>query len=446
MLLLRIFRNTYFQSRWFLAALCLSAWFGISFAFPPLLVVGYVLTAVFVLLTFIDIILLNKTFSPLTAQRSMAKMLSLGDENNIKLTLVSETNIDLNISIIEELPLQLQERNFTINCVLKKQDRQILNYIVRPLERGKYQFGATIALCSSKLGLIQRRIELPTNIDMAVYPSIIQMKKFEIRNLDKTAFYYGVKKKRRIGQSYEFEQINNYVPGDDFRHINWKATGKLNTLMVNHYVEEKSQQIYCIIDKSRNMMLPFNGLNLLDYAINASLVLSNVALGKSDKAGLITFSQQVDSYVKAINRPGQLNRILETLYNEQSNFKESNYEYLYHHLRYSLGGRSLIFLFTNFESRYNMERNLSVLRKLAKQHLLVIIFFENTEISEFAAQPAKTVEDIYTRTIAKKFSIEKFKIAQELQKHGIISIYTRPEELTINAINKYLEIKSRGLL
>jgi uncharacterized protein (DUF58 family) len=281
---------------------------------------------------------------------------------------------------------------------------------------------------------------------MAVYPSIIQMKKFEIRNLDKTAFYYGVKKKRRIGQSYEFEQINNYVPGDDFRHINWKATGKLNTLMVNHYVEEKSQQIYCIIDKSRNMMLPFNGLNLLDYAINASLVLSNVALGKSDKAGLITFSQQVDSYVKAINRPGQLNRILETLYNEQSNFKESNYEYLYHHLRYSLGGRSLIFLFTNFESRYNMERNLSVLRKLAKQHLLVIIFFENTEISEFAAQPAKTVEDIYTRTIAKKFSIEKFKIAQELQKHGIISIYTRPEELTINAINKYLEIKSRGLL
>jgi uncharacterized protein (DUF58 family) len=444
--LLRIFRNTYFQARWFLAALCLSAWFGISFAFPPLLVVGYGLTAVFVLLTIIDIILLNKTISPLTAQRSMAKMLSLGDENNIKLTLVSETNIDLNISIIEELPLQLQERNFTINCVLKKQDRQILNYIVRPLERGKYQFGATIALCSSKLGLIQRRIELPTNIDMAVYPSIIQMKKFEIRNLDKTAFYYGVKKKRRIGQSYEFEQINNYVPGDDFRHINWKATGKLNTLMVNHYVEEKSQQIYCIIDKSRNMMLPFNGLNLLDYAINASLVLSNVALGKSDKAGLITFSQQVDSYVKAINRPGQLNRILETLYNEQSNFKESNYEYLYHHLRYSLGGRSLIFLFTNFESRYNMERNLSVLRKLAKQHLLVIIFFENTEISEFAAQPAKTVEDIYTRTIAKKFSIEKFKIAQELQKHGIISIYTRPEELTINAINKYLEIKSRGLL
>jgi hypothetical protein len=93
-----------------------------------------------------------------------------------------------------------------------------------------------------------------------------------------------------------------------------------------------------------------------------------------------------------------------------------------------------------------MERNLSVLRKLAKQHLLVIIFFENTEISEFAAQPAKTVEDIYTRTIAKKFSIEKFKIAQELQKHGIISIYTSPEELTINAINKYLEIKSRGLL
>ena len=123
----------------------------------------------------------------------------------------------------------------------------------------------------------------------------------------------GVKRIRRLGHSMEFEQIKEYVRGDDYRTINWKATARKDGLMVNNYTDERSQQIYCLINKGRVMKMPFAGMTLLDYAINASLVLSNVALVKQDKAGLITFAENLDTFILADKKPTQMNLLLETL-------------------------------------------------------------------------------------------------------------------------------------
>lgn len=441
-----ILRNTYLQRRWYMLALAICLVFIAAFVFPPLMYAGYASLAIFIAATFFEIFSLYMFGQPAEGNREMAKVLSLGDENKIFIHLNSHYPLKTRTEIYEELPEQLQIRDFCIKTSLQKDQKTRLEYNILPKERGLYIFGDTVLMFFGILGLTSRRFVLPTAVNMKVYPSIIQMKKFELRNLQKTAVQFGLKRKRKIGQSYEFEQINNYVTGDDFRHINWKATGKTGGLMVNNYVEEKSQQVYCILDKSRNMLMPFKGLSLLDYAINTSLVLSNTGLGKSDKAGLISFSQKIETHLKASHRKNQLSFILDALYNETTNDKESNYEILYHFMRQNIGQRSLIFLFTNFESRYNMVRKLDVLRKIARHHLLVVVFFENTEISEYSTQTAANVREIYERTIAKKFTIEKFKITQELQQQGIMSIYTRPENLTINSINKYLEIKSRGLI
>ena len=124
----------------------------------------------------------------------------------------------------------------------------------------------------------------------------------------------GVKKIRKIGQSMEFEQIKEYVKGDDYRSINWKATARKEGLMVNNYTDERSQQIYCLINKGRVMKMPFDGMTLLDYAINASLVLSNVALTRQDKAGIITFEKSLDTFLQADKKPTQMNLLLESLY------------------------------------------------------------------------------------------------------------------------------------
>jgi len=87
----------------------------------------------------------------------------------------------------------------------------------------------------------------------------------------------------------EFEQIKEYVQGDDIRTLNWKATAKRNSLMVNQFQDEKSQSVYMLIDKGRVMRMPFNGMSLLDYALNATLVLSNVILKNKTKRACFLF-------------------------------------------------------------------------------------------------------------------------------------------------------------
>jgi uncharacterized protein (DUF58 family) len=281
---------------------------------------------------------------------------------------------------------------------------------------------------------------------VAVYPSIIQMKKYELKTLARTATEYGVKKVRRIGHSYEFEHIKQYTRGDDYRSINWKATGRRAQLMVNQYEDEKSQQVYCIIDKSRVMHMPFYGLSLFDYAVNAALAISNIVLGKQDKAGLITFAENTKARIKADRSKTQLKKILEALYKEKENTVEANYESMYVGVRNLVRGRSLLFLYTNFESSYALQRVLPQLKKLNDQHLLVVIFFENTEITTSATARVETLEDIYTQVTAEHYTFTKVQIAQQLKQFGIFSMLTKPENLTVATINKYLELKSRGMI
>ena len=249
---------------------------------------------------------------------------------------------------------------------------------------------------------------------------------------------------RKIGHSYEFEQIKNYTDGDDIRTINWKATGRRNQLMVNQFGDEKSQQIYSVLDKSRAMNMPFNGLSLLDYAVNTTLVISNTAIHKDDKAGVLTFNEKIGSFVKANKKPGQLKLISEVLYKEEESSLEANYELLYNAVTRLIKQRSLIILYTNFESYYTLERYLPVLRKINRSHLLLVVVFKNTEIEKYSYESAGDTMDIYHKTIGKKFLSEKEMMVKELAKYGIQSVLTAPQDLSTLTINKYLEFKAKG--
>jgi uncharacterized protein (DUF58 family) len=372
--------------------------------------------------------------------------MSLGDTNHIEIVLQNKSPVTLSIHVIEELPEQFQVRDFKHQLTLTPNQSDTHIYDVKPVTRGEYHFGDLHCFVFSSLGLLRRKITFKEEQMVPVYPSIIQMKRFELKSFIRTSTEYGVKRMQRIGHSYEFEHIKHYVSGDDYRSINWKATGRRALLMVNQYEDEKSQQVYCLIDKSRVMHMPFDGLSLLDYAVNSALVISNIVLQKQDKAGLITFSDKIGAALKAERSKQQLKHILETLYNEQERPVEANYELMYMAMRNFVKGRSLVFLFTNFESQYALQRVLPQLRKINKQHLLVVVFFENTEISQFASKQAETMEDVYAQITAEEYAYNKMQLTQQLKQFGIMSILTKPENLTVATINKYLELKSRGLI
>jgi uncharacterized protein (DUF58 family) len=442
---MRGIRNLYLTDRIFYIFGVVIFLFFLSFLISPIFYAALGVLTCCLVAALIDIFLLFKQ-SIVSADRTVSSILSLNEKNKVTIEISNRSSLNLTLKIVDEIPYQFDERDFSISTRLDKLKSEAINYTVSPLIRGEYVFGSINIFVKTMLGLVAKREITHCEKRVAVYPSILQMVRQEAIAVNFISFTSGERKNRKIERSYEFDQIKMYVPGDDTRSINWKATSAASEIMVNQYEDERSQQIYSLVDKSRVMKMPFNGLTLVDHAINSTLAFSNIVLKKQDKAGVIIFSSKAGTFLKADKGTRHLKRIMHTLYKEKYDYSEANYEALYAQVRRSISNRSLLFLYTNFDSINALERSIPVLRMINRYHLLVVVFFENTELEDYTKVQARTVLDIYQQTIAKKFILEKDLIVKELRKHGIQALKCSPENLSTNTINKYLELKGKGFI
>lgn len=439
-------KNLYIHTRFFLALIIVGIVYVFAFFFPWMMVLAHILLLLVFLAAMVESLFLFSRKENISAQRILPEKLSNGDENPVKIDLRNNYSFKVNINVIDEIPFQFQKRDFLIKKQIESGKNAYFQYILEPKERGEYSFGALNVYASSPLGFVAKRFRFQKDAMLAAYPSFIHLRKYELMALQNEVLLGGIKKIRKLGHTMEFEQIKEYVPGDDIRTVNWKATSKTNRLMVNQFQDEKSQRIFMIIDKGRTMKMPFKGLSLLDYSINASMALSHIILKKSDRAGMMTFSKKAENKVAADNKSGQLKKISEALYNVKTDFFESDFNRLYQDVKFSLNQRSLVLLFTNFETLDGLNRQMKYLRGIAKNHLLAVVFFKNSELHQLIGKKPENTQEVYDQIIAEKFEFEKKLIIQELRKYGIFSVYTLPENLNIEVINKYLEIKTRGIL
>ncbi|WP_443937524.1 DUF58 domain-containing protein [Pedobacter sp. MW01-1-1] len=437
------YTNLFLNSRFFMAlGLCVFL-FMLKFFFPWLGDIPELAVCIFFFLFFVDVFILYRNVKGIKAKRISPKRLSNGDNNPIQIVVENSYGFPATIRVIDEVPMQFQVRDKDFRMHLKPNAVKSIHYNLHPTKRGEYEYGQLRVFVASPIGFIFRRYNFEEKSVLAVYPSFIHLGQYELMAISQQLTDLGIKKIRKIGQSTEFDQIKNYVGGDDIRTINWKATARKGSLMVNTYTDERAQNMYCVIDKSRVMRMPFEGLSLLDYAINASVALSKVAMLKEDKAGLITVSENIGSVVMAERKAVQLNTIMQVLYKEKTRYLESNMEALYSTVRSVIKQRSLIVFFTNFESLSALNRQMPYLKRIARHHLLVVVIFENTELKSLSTDPAKDVEGIYYKTIAEKFIYEKKLMTKELNRNGILSILTEPKNLTVNVINQYLALKAQ---
>ncbi len=434
----------FFGSRFYWSLVAVIAIFLLSYIWTFLFVVGQLGFLFLVVLVILDYCILFLNKKGVIAVRELTERFSNGDENKVQLQLKSHYPFRTHLKIIDEIPVQFQRRDFLLKTSMAGGEEQHLVYNLRPVERGEYTFYDINLFIKSPLSLVVRRITTEQEKMVKVLPSYLALRQFELKAYSNNLAEAGSRRIRKIGHSLEFEQIKEYVIGDDIRSINWKATArKGGQLMVNNFVDERSQQVYCVIDKGRVMKMPFEGMSLLDYAINATLILSRVALIRQDKAGLITFAEQIGHFLPADRKAAQMGTILETLYNQQTKFLETDFEKLYALIRGRITQRSLIVLFTNFESLTGLQRQLPYIRSIARNHLVLVVFFENTELKQLTDTKANDIESVYVKTIAEKFIHEKKLIVKELQQHGIFTILTAPQNLTVDTVNKYLELKAR---
>jgi len=439
------FRNLYLTRRFFIGLLLIAFCFVLAFFSDMLCPVVQWLFLTFGFICLLGRGILCGKKNALVITRHYPEKLANGDENDLRISLTSHYPHKIFARVLEELPDLFQKRDFICKTTLYTARPRHIDYRIRPLQRGEYHFGNCNVLVRY-IGFIERRFVLREPVMLPCYPSFIQLRKYLLMATTHRLNELGIKRIRKIGATLEFERVKEYAQGDDYRFINWKATGKVKKLMVNQYEDEKSQPIYSFIDTGRSMRMPFNGLTLLDYAVNATLVLSNVSILKQDKAGLLVFSKKIDNHIVADRKNHQMRLISEALYRVRTQFPESEFGSLYAYARRNISQRALVFLYTNFETIDAMRRQLPYLRLMSKSHLIVVVLFKNTELKQMVQKKAIKIREIYNQVIAEKFMYEKRLIAQELSAHGIQAMLTEPQQLTVDSINKYLEIKARGLI
>lgn len=438
-------RAMYIQPRFYAILMVVILLFIVGVFVPACFVVALIVLGVFPLLVGADVWYLFGGRNPgIDATREVADHLSNGDPNVVRISVQSQLPYRTTLRIIDELPVQFQSRHTDWHLTLDTGATEHFSYEVRPVERGAYAFGAVHVFAPGPLKLVSRRFSFAANREVKVYPSYLQLRRYAFLAFDQRLKMPGTKRMRRLGHTTEFEHIKEYVPGDDARTINWKATARTGTAMVNQYRDERAQPVYCLIDKGRLMQMPFEGMTLLDYAINASLVMSYIAVRKEDNAGILTFAENTDDFVLAGRRNNQMYRISEALYRQETDFLEADFERLYVSVTRMIRQRSLLLVFTNFESISGLKRQLPYFVKLAEKHLVVLIFFRNTELRGMIEGRALTVRHIYHQTIAELMQEEKEGMLALIRQHGMIGLLTTPQELTVDTINKYLELKARG--
>ena len=369
----------------------------------------------------------------------------IGLPNKVEIRIQNKLNERQKIEVQDEIPYQLREAEQQSNHYIKARGQLKVSYFFTPRKRGQYTFNRILIFVHGWLGFVLNRVKILQDQTIHVMPNQKLHFKDAI-NTRQQRQSAGEKLLKTRGQSMEFDQIADYNQGDDPRFINWSATARSGMVKVNRYVQEKAHNIYFVIDKGRTMNYEHKGLSLLDYSINASVHLAQVALRQGDRAGTVVFSNKINAVLKAYRANTTL-RKLNNIWGLQSYKTEhSNYTRLYLACKQIITQRALLFMFTNFDTFKSVQEQISVFRKLNKQHLLVVVFFKDVELEEYTFSGAENFMEASSKTIARQYYLNQILIKRELEKYRIKVIHCHPSELGLQVRDMYFGIKKSNSL
>lgn len=436
----------FLRKRFFVIAFCLAIVASIGLISNIVLIIAEIGIAALALACVVDIVVL--LFTKLDGQRIMAQKLDLGETNKVTIK-VAIVRGKLNIKyFVDELPAAFHYSADNSLLHVDNDGRLVACYAFTPSQRGAYTLGRLLVF-GSLLGLVERRFVVEQEgraVD--VYPAFSHLREKEQQARSLQVISQGSHKLQRPANQTEFKDIREYVPGDDIRTVNWKATARVGRTMVNNYEDERSQHIINIIDCGRAMHRTFNNLTLQDYAINASLLLTYSALHtEGDNVGLITYGPKGIDYLPSRGGDMQLNNVMKHLYHLDTEYGEGDMEELCLILDRQVQKRSLIVLYTDYTTMASLERQFTYLNRISRRHCLVVVSFLDNSLKNVSERKYSVSETNVTyfveSSIASGLMLQKQSIVDKLQQHGIHCLMTTPEHISFDVLRKYIDLKAR---
>lgn len=350
------------------------------------------------------------------------------------------------IIVRDEPPLAFTvEGETTVRLALSPIEREAaFSYYLTPPAKGDFTFGDIYIYQPGLLGLVGRVGRMPATLNVKVYPNLHETEKYDMLVRRGRLMQVGIRNIRQRGGGSEFESLREYVPGDEYRKIDWAATARRGKLITRQYEMERAQNILLVIDTGRNMLQPIQKMAKLDYVINTALMLAYVAASSDDKVGLAVFDAEVRSFLPPAKSKSQVYQILNVLYNASAQMVESDYREAFKEIAARWRRRSLLVLFTDLVDPDSSAEILNDLAILEDHHRVVCVTVSDPNIIDAARLVPETSAEVYQKSVAMQVLQERRQAISILKRRGIWTVDSPPETLSADLINHYLELKSRS--
>jgi uncharacterized protein (DUF58 family) len=380
----------------------------------------------------------------LVVRRTVAERLSLGAENPVTIALHNRGPRTLSLRLRDEHPVEFRASVTFLAGTVEPGQELRLRYTLRPPRRGDYRFGRVVLRYRSTLDLFEWQHAYPLDHDVRVYPNLLDLRHYELmvrRGLELEA---GRLAARRFGGGTELERLREYVPDDELRRINWKATARRGVAIANEYETERSQNVVVLLDVGRLMGAVADGLTKLDHALNAGLLLTYAAGRRGDRVALLAYTDQVRAYLPPRRGRRAFLSILETLYRMQSELVESDHARAFTYLSGRGLRRSLLVLFTDLSEPEPSRALVAHLARAARQHLVALVTVADPALTVPANRDPRDAQELYEKVVAQRLLAERRQVLSMLAGRGVITLDLPADRLSAQVVATYLELKSRG--
>jgi uncharacterized protein (DUF58 family) len=394
-------------------------------------------------LAVIDALRLRRLPSP-RIKRHMPGSLALGRWAEVQLDIAHDFAAPLTIDLFDHVPDGLAFEHLPMPVELQPGHVSQITYRLRPAKRGQFGFEQCEVSLPSPLGLWSGKRLLSVSDKTRVYPDFARIHGGELRAVDNWLSQLGIRQRQRRGQGMEFHQLREFREGDSLRQIDWKATARQRSPIAREYEDERDQQIIFMLDCGRQMRSQDGELSHFDHALNACLLLAYVALRQGDAVGLSTFACDQPRYVAPVKGSGQLNVLLNAVYDLESTQRPADYQAAANQLLARQQRRVLVVLVTNL--RDDDDQLLGAVKRLSAQHRVLVASLREGALDTLRQTPVQTLPEALAYCGTVNYLNERVELHEQLNAHGVVVMDVRPGEFGAALVTRYLDWKKSATL
>jgi uncharacterized protein (DUF58 family) len=411
---------------------------------PSSILVPLGLDAALLALALVDF-LVTPSPKKIEVARPLPYPLAVDRPNDISLEIANRTGRNVTMRIHDDIPRQCRTEDLPMTSRIPAGSGSRLLYRVTPVERGDGEFGDITFWLKGVLGLVWKRGRSPARGIVKLYPglSLLQGRRFGVW---RPATQDMARTRWRTGAGTEFDSLREYVVGDDSRLIHWSTTARKGGLVVRQNRIERSQTVFLVLDAGRMMTAGVLGKTKLDHGLNAALLTAYSALELGDKVGVMVVAQDVLCFEPPARRPDQFGRILDATYALEPRMEESRFYRALSTVATRLKKRSLVIIFTDLIDERSSQGLMRYGLGLLPRHLPLVVALSDTEVVRLADSIPETEREMYRQGVAADLLERRERLMGKMLSGGIMVLDTPPEKISPDTLDRYLEIKRKGLL